>query len=144
MSATTALDGLLDPLGRCLDAESARRLVELRVSPPVQQRIDTLAERANEGVLTSDESAEYEALVNAADFISILKLKARQQLRPMSARWMPPRASFCGSGQPAVVSTACSARNTVILPITLNTSSPDSTAAPTMRATWRWHATGVT
>ena len=48
MSATTALDGLLDPLGRCLDAESARRLVELRVSPPVQQRIDTLAERANE------------------------------------------------------------------------------------------------
>jgi hypothetical protein len=81
MSATTALDGLLDPLGRCLDAESARRLVELRVSPPVQQRIDTLAERANEGLLTTDESVEYEALVNAADFISILKLKARQQLR---------------------------------------------------------------
>src|ERR1017187_7159990 len=83
MSASAALDGLLDPLGRCLDAESARRLVELSVSPPVQQRIDTLAERANEGLLTSDESVEYEALVNAADFISILKLKARQQLRPM-------------------------------------------------------------
>ena len=45
MSATTALDGLLDPLSRCLDAESARRVVELRVSPPVQERIDTLAER---------------------------------------------------------------------------------------------------
>jgi hypothetical protein len=83
MSATTVLDGLLDPLGRCLDAESARRVVELRVSPPVQQRIDTLAERANEGVLTSDEAAEYEALINAADFISILKLKARQHLRPI-------------------------------------------------------------
>jgi uncharacterized protein YnzC (UPF0291/DUF896 family) len=49
----------------------------------VQQRIDALAERANEGVLTSDESAEYEALINAADFISILKLKARQNLRPI-------------------------------------------------------------
>jgi hypothetical protein len=83
MSATTVLDGLLDPLGRCLDAESARRIVALRVSPPVQQRIDTLGEQANEGVLTSDEAAEYEALVNAADFISILKLKARQQFRPI-------------------------------------------------------------
>jgi hypothetical protein len=71
------------PLGRCLDAESARRIVELRVSLPVQQRIDTLTERANEGAITSDEAAEYEALVNAADFISILKIKARQQLRPI-------------------------------------------------------------
>ena len=82
MSAATVLDGFLDPLGRCLDTESARRVVELRVSPPVQQRIDTLAERANDGLLTSDEAAEYEALINAADFISILKIKARQHLRP--------------------------------------------------------------
>ena len=83
MSAATVLDGFLDPLGRCLDAESARRVVELRVSPPVQQRIDTLAERANDGVLTSDEAAEYEALTDAADFISILKIKARQHLGPI-------------------------------------------------------------
>jgi hypothetical protein len=82
--ATTALDGLLDPLGRCLDAESARRVVELRASPPVQQRIHTLAERANDGVLTDDEANEYEALINAADFISVLKITARQHLRPIS------------------------------------------------------------
>jgi hypothetical protein len=80
MSAATVLDGLLDPLSRCLDAESARRVVELRVAPPVQERIDTLAQRANEGLLIDDERAEYEALINAADFISILKLKARQHL----------------------------------------------------------------
>jgi uncharacterized protein YnzC (UPF0291/DUF896 family) len=82
MSAASILDGLLEPLGRCLDAESARRVIEFRVSQPVQQRIDALAERANEGVLTADEATEYEALINAADFISILKLKARQNLRP--------------------------------------------------------------
>ena len=52
----------------------------MQVDAPVQQRIDSLAERANEGALTDHERSEYEALVNAADFISILKLKARQYL----------------------------------------------------------------
>jgi len=80
MSAATGLDGLLEPLSRCLDMESARRIVELRVAAPVQERIEALAERANEGTLSDDERLEYEALINAADFISILKLKARQQL----------------------------------------------------------------
>ena len=80
MSAVTGLDSLLDPLGRCLDAESARRVVDLQIDAPVQERIDRLAERANEGILTDSERSEYEALINAADFISILKLKARERL----------------------------------------------------------------
>ena len=80
MSAATGLDGLLEPLSRCLDIESAQRIVELRVAAPVQERIDALAERANEGTLSDEERLEYEALINAADFISILKLKARRQL----------------------------------------------------------------
>lgn len=80
MSAGTVLDSLLDPLSRCLDAGSARRIVDLRVASSVQERIDRLAERANEGSLTEEERSEYEALINAADFISILQLKARQHL----------------------------------------------------------------
>jgi len=80
MDAASGLDGILDQLSRCFDAESARRLVNFRVDPPVQERIDALAERANEGTLDSDERAEYEALINAADIISILKLKAKRQL----------------------------------------------------------------
>lgn len=80
MGSATGLDSLLDPLSRCLDAESARRLVDFRVDPPVQERIDTLAEQANGGTLNSNERAEYEALINAADFISVLKLKARRRL----------------------------------------------------------------
>ena len=78
--ASSGLDGLLEPLSRCLDAESARRVVDLQVEPPVQERIDTLAERANEGTLSDIEESEYEALINAADFISVLKLKARLYL----------------------------------------------------------------
>jgi hypothetical protein len=77
MSATSGLDGLLEPLTRCLDAESARRLVDFQIEAPVQARIDALAERANEGILIDSERSEYEAMINAADFISILKLKAR-------------------------------------------------------------------
>lgn len=80
MGAATGLDGLLEPLSRCLDAGSARRLVDFRVDLSVQERINTLAERANDGSLSSDERAEYEALINAADFISILKLKAKRHL----------------------------------------------------------------
>jgi hypothetical protein len=79
MSVATVLDQFLDPLSRCLDAESARRVVALGVSAAVQERIDALAERANEGLLSDEERAEYEALINAADFVSILKLKARSQ-----------------------------------------------------------------
>ncbi len=80
MSAAAGLDSLLDPLTRCLDAESARRLIDFQLDSPVQERIHTLADLANEGALTPEERAEYEALVNAADFIAILKLKARRQL----------------------------------------------------------------
>jgi hypothetical protein len=82
MSAASGLDSLLEPLSRCFDAESARRIVDFRIDPPLQERIDALAERANEGKLSESERSEYEALINAADFVSILKLKARRQLDP--------------------------------------------------------------
>lgn len=82
MSAAASLDGLLEPLSRCLDAESARRVIAWRVDSAVQNKIDALAERANDGLLSEEERAEYEALINATDFISILKLKASDQLDP--------------------------------------------------------------
>ena len=76
----TTLDGMLEPLSRCLDAESARRIAEFRVDPVVEARLDILAEKANEGALSDAERAEYEAAINAADFISILKLKVKRHL----------------------------------------------------------------
>jgi hypothetical protein len=79
MSPATVLDEFLDPLSRCLNAESAQRLVALRVPSAVQERMDKLADRANEGTLSDEERAAYEALINAADFVSILKAKARRQ-----------------------------------------------------------------
>jgi len=66
-----------------LDSPSERWVhaaIDLPVDPKVQDRVNTLGARANDGTLTADENAEYEALINAADFISILKLKAKTQL----------------------------------------------------------------
>ncbi len=53
------LDQLLDPFALCLDAESARRITEFRVAPPVELRVNEFGRaRANEGSLTDDERAE--------------------------------------------------------------------------------------
>ncbi len=66
------------PVSRCLDADSAQRLLALQIDPETQDYIDLLSELANEGILTPLERSEYEALINASDLISILKLKARR------------------------------------------------------------------
>jgi len=51
MSAVDSLDALLEPLSRCLGPESVRRIAELQLDPSIQERIELLAERANEGAL---------------------------------------------------------------------------------------------
>ena len=84
MDTGAGLDDLLEPLSLCLDAESARRLIAFRIDRPVQARIETLGQQANEGSLNTSERSEYEALINAADFIAILKLKARRRLDQIS------------------------------------------------------------
>jgi hypothetical protein len=80
-SPLDVLNDLLDPLSRCLDAESAQRVAEFRIGPGVEEKIRVLAERANEGLLNEDERSDYEAIVNTADIISILKLKAQRHLK---------------------------------------------------------------
>lgn len=79
-AAPNVLSQLLEPVGRMMPLEFAKGLVELRASPEVQGRIDELAEKSNEGLLTAGEKAEYEAYVDAIDVISILQAKARGAL----------------------------------------------------------------
>jgi len=84
-ASTTVLDDLLDPLSRCLDEESARRVAEFRIGPSVQARVDVLAERANDGTLTEEERDEYDSFIDATDLIAILQIKAQQRLEPNGA-----------------------------------------------------------
>ncbi len=53
------MDRVLDPLAACLNREASMSIIDLRIDPEIQARVEVLAERANEGTLTPDERAEY-------------------------------------------------------------------------------------
>ena len=80
MTTASVLDRLLEPVGRSLNGEAARTLVELRADPQVQARVDELARKCNEGQLSPAERAEYESYVSAASLIAVLQAKARARL----------------------------------------------------------------
>jgi hypothetical protein len=82
---STIFDRLLDPLTDCLTPEVARRILDLKIEPSLQARMDELADKANEGSLTPAESQEYREYVDGIDFIAIFKAKARLHLRPTSS-----------------------------------------------------------
>jgi hypothetical protein len=77
---TTALDLILEPLSRTLGVEAARSLVGLQIDPAIQDRIETLADLCNEGLLTEADRAEYDGYVEGAEILALLKLKARRYL----------------------------------------------------------------
>jgi hypothetical protein len=85
MSETSVLERMLDPVGRALNGEAARELVNLRADPEVQARVAELAAKCNEGDLTPDERAEYERYVAAGSVIAVLRAKARLALARSSA-----------------------------------------------------------
>lgn len=72
---------LLDPVGRILTPDVAKKLAALRFDAKTQSKIDRLARKCNEGKLTDDERREYETYVQTIDFISILQAKARAIVR---------------------------------------------------------------
>jgi hypothetical protein len=80
LQETLVLDRLFEPMARILTPEVARQLVDLRADPAVQERIDSLADKCNEGQLTPEEHTEYEMYVNFIDFMAILQAKARRFL----------------------------------------------------------------
>lgn len=80
MSTSEILEQALDPFVECLTPDAARKIVALRADPAAQTRLDELAGRANEGLLTPDERAEYERFRAVFHMISLLQSKARRLL----------------------------------------------------------------
>lgn len=77
---TSLLENLVDPLGDCLSPEVARRILKLKSSPKLKQRLDSLATRHREGKLSLAEVNEYRNYVTYGTFVAILKSKSRQLL----------------------------------------------------------------
>ena len=75
--ATVGLTKILDPVAQCFTPEVAKRVVELRADPAVQARIEELAEKCNEGTITLEEMAEYDAYIQAMDVVAVLQKQAR-------------------------------------------------------------------
>ncbi|HUE16442.1 MAG TPA: hypothetical protein VMR25_19870 [Planctomycetaceae bacterium] len=76
----TVLDRFLDPLTDCLTPDVARRIVDLKIDPSLQSRLDELAQKANAGTLSAEELQEYEEYVDGIELVAILKAKARRSL----------------------------------------------------------------
>lgn len=78
--AATAFDRGVEPLRDAMTPDLARRLLAFRPDPAVQDRIDELACKANEGELTPEEREEYEGYSRANKFIAVLLAQARKRL----------------------------------------------------------------
>lgn len=85
MSVTTYLDRFLDPVTAAFTPEMAQAVVGLRADAEMQDRIEVLRNKANEGTLTPAEEAEYKEFVEAVDIISIIQSKAHKYLAKRSA-----------------------------------------------------------
>ena len=83
-TATIHLDRLLEPLADCLSPDVAAKVADLRADEAMQTRIDYLADRANDGLLTDEEREEYSGYLHAIDVIAVLQAKARSQRRRQS------------------------------------------------------------
>ena len=67
-----------DPVLRFLTLEQARALVAYTGDEVLRQRVEELASRNTEGLLTEAERSEYEGYVRANKFIAVLQAKARK------------------------------------------------------------------
>ncbi|HEV2694956.1 MAG TPA: hypothetical protein VG347_18830 [Verrucomicrobiae bacterium] len=75
---STVLSDMLEPVSRSFGLKTARALAGLRMNASAQARVEKLAEKCDEGRLTSAERAEYEAYIQASTLIGILQAKARR------------------------------------------------------------------
>ena len=80
MVTTSYLDRLLEPLTNAFTPEVASAVLEIHVDSELEDHINELRRKANEGTLTAAEDAEYKDFVEAVDLISIMQAKARRSL----------------------------------------------------------------
>lgn len=84
MNAGGILEQILDPLTDCLTPQAASKIVDFEVDAETQERVTTLAVKAQSGSLSEADKAEYHDLIEAFDLVAMLKSKARVLLKKPS------------------------------------------------------------
>ena len=72
---------LAERLGGSLNETNARAILALELDGPTPERRQELAEKANEGLLTTEDFAEYETYAQLRGLLALLQSKARPFLR---------------------------------------------------------------
>ena len=83
MNAPTTLrlsEHVLNKAASCFDRPTLEALASLRLDPDVLSRVDELAAKANEGLLTEEERGDYRAYIETSEFLGLVQLRARQRL----------------------------------------------------------------
>ncbi len=79
--STTLLDSIIEPFAECLTKDAARKIVDVRADAEMQARVDELADKANCGTLTPDERTDYDRLLAAFHFVTVVQARARRLLQ---------------------------------------------------------------
>lgn len=79
------LDRLLEPMTDAFTPELADTIINIRVDPATQTRIEKLRRKANAGTMNQDEDEEYKDFVETVDLVSILQVKAKRYLAKHAA-----------------------------------------------------------
>ncbi|MEO1528974.1 MAG: hypothetical protein AAFX06_26430 [Planctomycetota bacterium] len=77
---STALHDFLVQFTDGFSPELAEHFVSTPPTEGMQSRIDELAAKANEGLLTEDERREYDTYVEAMDVIALLRVKSMKKV----------------------------------------------------------------
>ena len=72
-------------LGTTLNVDSAKAVLALKFDSPTVERRQEQAEKANEGLLTTEEFAEYETYAQLRGMLALLQSKARLHLQKSGA-----------------------------------------------------------
>ena len=81
VQAQKMVSELAERLGSTLNEASARSILELRLEGPTPERRQELADKANDGMLTPEEFAEYETYAQLRGLLAVLQSKARLYLK---------------------------------------------------------------
>jgi hypothetical protein len=79
-TATDLLTTYLEPLAEDLTIQQAKKILSIKPTDRLINRVEQLAEGANFGTLSEKERAEYEYYIDVDDAIGVLKAKARSIL----------------------------------------------------------------